>query len=110
MFSTPGGRPASEASSANASAVSGVNSAGLRITVQPAASAGAFRLEQLRPSRVMVEMARHERYVDVARLADALAVVHRFEHGEEPRISLYGARESVEVPRALVAAEFLPAG
>ena len=41
MFSTPGGRPASAASSANASAVSGVNSAGLRTTVQPAASAGA---------------------------------------------------------------------
>ena len=38
---TPAGRPASWASSANARAVSGVNSAGFRTTVHPAASAGA---------------------------------------------------------------------
>ena len=41
MFSTPGGRPARIASSAAASAVSGVSSAGLMMTGQPAASAGA---------------------------------------------------------------------
>src|ERR1019366_1240132 len=40
-FSTPGGRPASIANSANASAVSGVYFAGLITTVLPAASAGA---------------------------------------------------------------------
>jgi len=39
-FSTPSGRPASSASSASRSAVSGVCSAGLSTTVQPAASAG----------------------------------------------------------------------
>ncbi len=41
MLSTPGGMPARMASSAAASAVSGVSSAGLIRTVQPAASAGA---------------------------------------------------------------------
>jgi hypothetical protein len=40
-FSTPAGMPARTASSAAASAVSGVNSAGLMTTGQPAASAGA---------------------------------------------------------------------
>ena len=42
MFSTPGGTPASCASSTSASEVSGVSSAGLPTTVQPAASAGAI--------------------------------------------------------------------
>ena len=41
MLRTPAGSPASCAISANASAVSGVNSAGLSTTVFPAASAGA---------------------------------------------------------------------
>ena len=41
MPSTPGGRPASSASFATASAVSGVCSAGFNTIVQPAASAGA---------------------------------------------------------------------
>jgi hypothetical protein len=41
MFSTPAGMPARWASSATASADSGVCSAGLMITGQPAASAGA---------------------------------------------------------------------
>jgi len=40
-FSTPGGKPARCDSSASASADSGVCSAGLMTTVQPAASAGA---------------------------------------------------------------------
>ena len=42
MFSTPGGTPASSASFTSASEVSGVSSAGLHTTVQPAASAGAI--------------------------------------------------------------------
>lgn len=49
---TPGGMPARTASSARAMAVSGVESAGLSTTVQPAAIAGAHCTErrQLRPS------------------------------------------------------------
>ena len=42
MFSTPAGTPASSASLTSASEVSGVSSAGLATTVQPAASAGAI--------------------------------------------------------------------
>src|SRR6266436_6239253 len=41
MFTTPGGRPASSNQLANSRAVRGVCSAGFRIQVQPAASAGA---------------------------------------------------------------------
>jgi hypothetical protein len=41
-LSTPGGTPASSASLTSASEVSGVSSAGLATTVQPAASAGAI--------------------------------------------------------------------
>ena len=41
-FSTPGGSPARMASSARASAESGVSGAGLTTTVQPAARAGAI--------------------------------------------------------------------
>ena len=96
--------------SAKASAVSGVNSAGFSTTVLPQASAGAIfqasissgkfhgmicpqtptgpragKLagDQLGPAGVMVEMARDERNVDVARLADRLAVVEALQHGEE---------------------------
>ena len=42
MLSTPAGTPASSASLTSASEVSGVSSAGLHTTVQPAASAGAI--------------------------------------------------------------------
>ena len=42
MLTTPAGSPTSTQISAKASAVSGVNSAGLRTTVFPAASAGAI--------------------------------------------------------------------
>lgn len=41
-FTTPAGTPASSSRRANASVVSGVSSAGLMTTVQPAASAGAI--------------------------------------------------------------------
>ena len=41
-FTTPGGTPASSYKAASAYAVNGVSLAGLRITVQPAASAGAI--------------------------------------------------------------------
>ena len=90
--------------------MSDVNSAGFSTTVLPSASAGAIfqasissgkfhgmiwpqtptgtivgelALQQLRPAGVVIEMARRQRDVDVAGLADRLAVVHRLEHGEE---------------------------
>ena len=126
MLTTPGGSPTSSQSSANRSAVSEVNSAGLSTTVFPIASAGAIfhasmssgkfhgmiwpdhadrhatrqlPLHELRPAGVVVEVPRHERHVDVARLADRLAVVERLEHGEQPAVLLHLPRERVEVPR-----------
>src|SRR5260370_29176383 len=42
MLTTPAGKPASRQTSAKASAVSGVNSAGFKTTVFPVASAGAI--------------------------------------------------------------------
>ena len=107
MLTTPAGTRLLQIS-AKASAVSGVNSAGFRTTVFPVASAGAIfhasiskgkfqgmiwpttpqgtyqeiLVEELRPTRVVVEMPRHQRNVDVAALADGLAVVHGFQNGQ----------------------------
>ncbi len=45
--------------------------------------AGELALEVLGPAGVVVEMPRDQRDIDVAALADRLAVVDGFEHGEE---------------------------
>ncbi len=58
---------------------------------------------QRRPAGVMIEMPRDERNVDVARLADRLAVVHRLEHREEALALLHVAGDRVEIARALLA-------
>jgi hypothetical protein len=55
-------------------------------------------------------MPRHQGNVDVAALADRLAVVHGFEHGQAARMLLDLAREGVEIARPLVSAERLPCG
>ena len=130
MLTTPGGRPASRQISAKASAVSGVNSAGFSTTVLPAASAGAIfqasissgkfhgmiwpqtptgaiagklALDQLGPAGVVVEVAGDQRHVDVAGLADRLAVVQRLQHREEALMLLDEAGDGVEMPGALMA-------
>ena len=56
----------------------------------------------------MIEVPRDQRNVDVARLADRLAVVDRLEHGEEALALLHVTRERVEMLRALVAGERRP--
>ena len=117
MFTTPGGSSASWITSASSSAVSGVVSAGLSTAVFPVASAGAsFQaaissgkfhgmiwpatpsgrrrparervLELVGPARVVEEVRRGERHVDVARLLDRLAAVHRLQDRELPRAFL----------------------
>jgi ParB family chromosome partitioning protein len=60
---------------------------------------GQRALLQLRPAGVMVEVARRQRHVDVARLPDRLAVIERLQHGEEPPVPLDHARERIEMPR-----------
>ena len=71
---------------------------------------GQLALHELRPAGVVVEVARHQRHVDVARLADRLAVVERLEHREEPAVLLDLARERVEIARPRVPAERPPPG
>ncbi len=69
---------------------------------------GELALHELRPAGVVVEVAGDQRHVEVARLADRLAVVHRLQDGEQARVLLHVAGERVEVPRAAVAAERPP--
>src|SRR5450631_5347 len=54
-------------------------------------------LEQLGPTGVVVEMPRHKRDVDVAALANWLAIVHGFKDCEEPGVLLHQSRQSVEI-------------
>ena len=118
-------------------AVIEVNSAGLRTTVLPSrqrgrdlpgqhqqrevpgndladdadgAHVGHLGRHQLRPAGVMVEVAGDERDVDVARLADRLAVVHRLEDGEQARVLLNLPRQRVEVAGADVSRRRAPGG
>ena len=57
---------------------------------------------------MMVEVAGDEGNVDVARLADRLAVVDRLQHREEALALLHVARQRVEMARPLVARERRP--
>ena len=59
---------------------------------------------------MMIKMPRHERNVDVAALADGLAVVHGLKHGQTARVLLHLPCQRVEITRALVAAQRLPRG
>ena len=137
MLTTPGGRSAWRHTSANRSADSGVVEAGLRTTVLPAASAGAIFhasissgkfhgmicaatpsglrdaarervLELVRPARVVPEVRRGERDVDVAALLDRLARVHRLEDGELAAPLLEDPGDPEEVLRALLARQVGP--
>ncbi len=67
-----------------------------------------LRFHELRPPSMVIEMPRDEGDVDVARLTDRLAVVERFEDGEEPCVLLHVTGEGVEVAGAGVAADVAP--
>src|SRR5207248_5133145 len=58
-------------------------------------------LELVRPAGVIEEVRGCERQVDVARLLDRLAAIHRLEHGELARALLEDARDPEEVLRPL---------
>ncbi len=66
-------------------------------------------LELVGPARVVEEVRRGERQVDVARLLDRLAAVQRLEHRELARALLQDARDPEEVLRALRAGQRRPA-
>jgi hypothetical protein len=61
---------------------------------------GEFFCKKLRKARVVVEMPLCEGDVDVARLADRLAVVEGFQDGEEAGVLLQEPGQRVEVFRA----------
>jgi hypothetical protein len=69
---------------------------------------GEFAFLQLRPACVMVEMPGGERHVDVARLANRLAVVDRLDHGQQPAVALDHPGKRIEMPRPLVAGKLRP--
>ena len=66
-------------------------------------------LELVGPARVVEEVRRRERQVDVAALADRLAAVEALEHGELARALLDEPRDPEEVLRALGGRERRPA-
>src|SRR5438105_11866338 len=66
-------------------------------------------LELVRPARVIEEVRRGERKIDVARFADRLAPVHRFQYRELTRALLQNARDPEEVLRALAGTDARPA-
>jgi len=70
--------------------------------------AGELRRQQLCPPGVMVEVAGDERNIEIARLADRLAVVETLEHGEEPRVALDLTSNRVEVASAGMRGEGCP--
>ena len=72
------------------------------------AAAGRDVVELVRPARVIEEMRRRHRHVEVARLLDRLAAVHRLGDGELARAILQQPRDAVEVFRALAAGHLAP--
>ena len=74
------------------------------------APAGELRRRQRRPAGMVIEVPRHQRNVDVAALADRLAVVHRLQHGEEPLAFLHVPRQRIEMPRPRLARQRRPGG
>ena len=62
-------------------------------------------IELVRPARVVPEVVRGERHVDVPALLDRLARVHRLEDGELARTLLEDARDPEEVFRTLATGE-----
>src|SRR6266478_1117670 len=69
---------------------------------------GKFLLEQLCPARMMIEMARYQRNIDVAALANRLSVVESFENREPARMFLHLPRQRIEVARTRMRSEGLP--
>ena len=68
----------------------------------------ARMVELVGPARVVEEPRGHQRDVDVARLADRLAVVERLEHGELAGAFLQDARDAVEILPALARRHLRP--
>ena len=64
--------------------------------------------QQLRPAGVVIEVAHRQRHINVAALADGLAVVQRFEHGKQTRMLLQAAGQGIQELGTLVPAQRSP--
>ena len=67
-------------------------------------------VDQRGPTGMMIEMAGDQRNVDIARLADRLAIVDRFQNRQETLALLHVARERIKMLRPLEAGERRPFG
>ena len=65
-------------------------------------------LHQLRPAGMIIEVARQQGHVDIARFADRFAVVHRFQHGQQAVVLLDVAGDGIQVARPHVAGGLAP--
>ena len=64
--------------------------------------------EKLRPPGMIIEMPRDQRNINIAALTDGLAIIHRLENREQPRMFLYQPRNRVQVTRTRMRSERLP--
>src|SRR5439155_21345847 len=78
-------------------------------TERPRLAVGERVLELVGPPRVIEEVRRGERQVDVARFADGFTAVHGFQHSELARALLEDPRHAEEVFRAPAGADRGPA-
>ena len=65
-------------------------------------------LQKLCPSRVMIEVPRHQRNIDVTAFANRFSVVHGLKHGQPPRMLLHLPGERIQIPGAHMRRERLP--
>src|ERR1019366_4519069 len=71
---------------------------------------GELVLQELRPAGMVIEMPRHQRNINVATLADGLAVVHRLKNRHQPGMPLHQPRDGIQVARAGMRSERAPSG
>src|ERR1019366_8980285 len=69
---------------------------------------GELALQELRPAGMVIEMPRHQRNVNVATLADGLAVVHRLKNRQQAGMLLHQPRDGIQVARAGMRSERAP--
>ena len=72
------------------------------------AFAGQRVFEFVRPSRVIKEMRRRQRHIDIARFANRLAAIHRFDHRELARAILDHPRDAIDIFAALLRGHLRP--
>ena len=70
--------------------------------------AGEFRGHELRPTGMVVEVTGDERDIDISRLTDGLAVIQRFQHGQQTRVFLDVTCDGIHVASAYMSWRLAP--